>query len=83
MKSVFLPKNPSILKKVVYPYLGLFEGKTEPISKFIVLFTGPETGMVVWSNNISEKVGNKSAGWYEAGFKYLDNSATVTLSNEE
>ena len=57
---------------IEYPYLG----KRKDI---IVLFTSPQTGVVVWCKNSKVHIGQTDIQWVESTFNYCDE--TVELSN--
>jgi hypothetical protein len=82
MKSTAAPCAP---KPIAYPILMRYIGPTENSGVFIVLFTSPDTGMVVHSTNSSRPVGDhshdwvgprKSPDWWEVY------NGSITLSND-
>lgn len=70
----------------VYPYLGKYVGSSDPAlptirkaKTFIVLFCGPNKGMVVNSQEPDRPIGEYTSEWLEECFVPFDGK--VELSN--
>lgn len=68
-----------------YPYLGRFSFPDNDEMGYVVLFSKPQTGMVVSSNITGNEimvVGNYSENWDEDSFTYLPSNVDVKLNND-
>lgn len=76
MKSVIVNQEAQQKEEIKYPYLGEYNGE---YGMFVVLFTSPKTGVVVYSNYSIWRVGEGCSMYTEIDFSKFN--GTVELSN--